>query len=342
MIKENLKINPVSVLGIGCYTPETVVTNDDLAKIVDTSDEWIYTRTGIRERRIVKGNEGAKDLALKASIDALEFAGIKPEELDCIVLATSTPDNLYPSVACELQAMLGVQDIPAFDLVAACSGIIYALNVAKSFINSGTYKTVLVVGVDVHSRFVNWEDRSTCVLFGDGAGALVLQQSEDGINDILALEMFANGSKSSELKIPLTGKNCPLVESNDARSQHVSMNGREVYKFAVNIVPESLTQCLDKAGLKLEDLDYFVSHQANIRIIQAVQERLQLEDKQVIANLEKYGNTSAASIPIAFKEAVENNLINTPSNVAFCGFGAGLTWGTAIIRWRAKDKRKAE
>jgi len=338
-MKQN-NLVPVTIAGIGKYVPTTVIKNEDIAKIVDTNDEWISTRTGIQERRIVSGNETAVSLAVNAANDALAYAGITPEKVDLIISATSMPDNLYPSCACEVQAAIGAVNATAFDLSAACSGLIFGLFVAKNFIMSGTYETVLVVGVDVHSRFLDWTDRSTCVLFGDGAGAFIVKKSDDGINDFLSVDIHSDGTKGAELKIPLYGKNCPLVEPNDEKKQFVHMNGKEIYKFAVNYVPESILNSLSLAGLTIDNLDFLVPHQANMRIIKAITDRLKLNTEQVISNLEKYGNTSTASIPIALLEALENNTIPDSSLLALCGFGAGLTWGTAVIRWRAKDKRK--
>ena len=339
MLNNNDNTVPVSIVGIGRYVPETVITNDDISKIVDTNDEWIVSRTGIKERRVVSGDETSASLASKAAFDALGYAGILPEDIDLIVTATSLPDNMYPSTSCEVQAAIGATNAVGFDVVAACSGLIYALNIARSFILAGIYKKALVIGVDVHSRFIDWTDRSTCVLFGDGAGALVIQKSEDEVNDILAIDLNTDGSKASELKIPINGKNCPLVEPASEKTPYVYMNGREIYKFAVKVVPDSIIKSLSLAGLSIDELDYLIPHQANMRIVSAITERLNLKEEQVFVNLDKYGNTSTASIPIALQEAIENNKVNMPSVMALCGFGAGLTWGSAIIRWRAKDKR---
>jgi len=342
MINKNTELNPVTIAGVGKYVPETVIKNEDLAKIVDTNDEWILSRTGIKERRVVSGDETSVSLAVKAAMDAMGYAGISPEEIDLIITATSLPDNLYPSTSCEVQLAIGAKNAAAFDIVAACSGLIYGLNIARNFIMCGTYKTVLIIGVDVHSRFVDWSDRSICILFGDGAGAMVVKKSEDGINDILAVDMSADGTKSAELKIPLYGKNCPLVEPNTPQDQTVYMNGREVYKFAVSVVPESIQKSLAIADLSVSDLDFLIPHQANMRIVSAITDRLKLKTEQVIVNLDKYGNTSTASIPLALAEALGENKIPDSSILALCGFGAGLTWGTAIVRWRAKDQRLKE
>ncbi len=340
MMNDNLSFNPVTITGIGRYIPETVITNEDIAKLVDTNDEWITSRTGIKQRRVVSGNETATSLAYKAALDALAFADVKPEDVDLIIVATSLPDSLYPSTACEVQAEIGAVNAAAFNLVAACTGLVYGLNVARNFIMTGTYKKVLLLGVDVHSRFLDWEDRSTCILFGDGAGALLLEQSADGQNDVLSVDMHANGKKAGELSIPLNGKNCPLVEPNEAKQQYVNMNGKEIYKFAVSVVPKSIKHALSGAGLSTDNIDYLIPHQANMRIVSSIMERLGLSEEQVIANLDKYGNTSTASICVALVEEIMNGKIKQDSIMAMCGFGAGLTWGTAIVRWRALDKRK--
>lgn len=333
----NNNLNGVSIIGVGKCLPETILTNDEMSKIVETSDEWISQRTGIKQRHVLSGDETLKSLALNAAKNAINNAGIDASQVDLIISATSLPDNLYPSLACEIQADLSDSFIPAFDIVAACSGFIYALNIARNFIQTGTYDNILIVGADANSKFVDWTDRSCCVLFGDGAGAMVLSKTTPENNDILAVEMKADGKKGGELKVPLTGQTSPLVQQNEKLAQTVVMNGREIYKFAVKAVPESINSALKLAGLEVNNLDYLVPHQANIRIIEAIRDRLGLEDHQVFANLQKYGNTSAASIPIALTEALEEGKINTPSTVAITGFGAGLTWATAIIRLRLKS-----
>jgi 3-oxoacyl-[acyl-carrier-protein] synthase III len=331
---------PVTIAGVGKCIPEKVITNDDLEKLVDTNDEWIFSRSGIKERHVVSGDESASSLAAKAAKEAIAFAGADVKDIDLVICATSLPDNLYPSTACEVQSAIGAVNAAAFDLVAACSGLIYALKIANSFIASGEYKNVLLIGVDIHSRFVNWTDRSTCVLFGDGAGALLVKRSDDDQNDILSVDIRADGTKASELKIPLSGINCPLVEQNTPELQCVSMNGREVYKFAVNSVPESIINVLNRADLTVNDVDKYVLHQANIRIIQAIADKLNENHEKFYVNLQNYGNTSAASIAIALTDAIEENKIDYPSTLVLSGFGAGLTWGTAVVRWRAKDRRK--
>lgn len=331
---------PATITGVGKCLPEKVILNDDLSKIVDTNDEWISSRSGIKERHLVSGNETGTSLAAKASKNALEYAGLDVKDIDLIICATSLPDNLYPSTACEVQAAIGAVNAASFDVVAACSGLIYGLKIANSFINSGEYKNILLVGVDVHSRFVNWEDRSTCVLFGDGAGALVVQRSFDEQNDILCVDIHSDGKSAHELKIPLSGNNCPLVEKNTLEPQYVNMNGKEIYKFAVVTVPESISNTLNKINLTVGDVDKYILHQANVRIINAIADKLKENHDKFYVNLDKYGNTSSASIAIALTDALEENKINCPSTLVLSGFGAGLTWGTAVVRWRAKDKRE--
>jgi len=333
------ELYPVTITGVGKCVPDNIISNYDLEKLVETNDDWIFTRSGIKERRIISGNETASSLGAKAGQNALDYAGVKAEEVDLIICATSVPDNLYPSCACEVQAALGAVNAAAFDIVAACSGLVYGIKIANNFIKTGEYKNVLLVGVDVHSRFVDWSDRTTCVLFGDGAGALLLQKAENGQNDILCVDINADGTRGKELKIPLAGSNCPLVEKNVSEPQYVKMNGKEIYKFAVNTIPDSITNVLNKVNLTVNDVDKYVLHQANIRIINSIADKLGENQEKFYSNLEKYGNTSSASIAIALTDALEENKINYPSLLVLSGFGAGLTWGTAVIRWTAKDKR---
>lgn len=329
------KLNPVKIAGVGYSVPKTVITNDDLTKLYDTSDEWIFTRTGIKERRIVSGEENAIDLGFEAAKNALEKAKIDPEELDLIIAASSAPADLYPAMACHIQAKLGIKKhVPAFDVTAACSGLIYTMEMARAFIGSGIYKKVLIVAADNNSRFCDWSDRSVSILFGDGAGAMVLTEAEDGIDDILAIDIKADGSIGEYIKLPLTGKNCPLVEPCEEKPVHISMNGKEVYKFVVKVLPHYIEKCLEKAEMTAEEVDYLIPHQANQRIIEAVQQRLGYSDEKVISNIKYYGNTSAASVPIALAEGVESGKVKLPSTAILCGFGAGMTWGVAIVRLR--------
>jgi 3-oxoacyl-[acyl-carrier-protein] synthase-3 len=331
------------VIGVGCAVPTNVVTNDELTGLVETSDEWITTRTGIKQRRIVTAEESCSSLAIEAARDALEFSGITGDAVDLVIVATSTPDNLYPSTACMVQAAIEAPQAAAFDMEAACTGIVYALTVGQHFIALGTYRTVLVVGVDIHSRFLNWEDRNTCILFGDGAGAFVLQASETE-NDILATYLRADGKGGHLLHIPNTGAGYPHggVKAPKETHRFLQMNGRAIYEFAVHAVPEAVRAVCAKAGIRVEDIDYLVPHQANKRIIKSAAERLGLREEQLVSNLDEYGNTSAASIPLAFAEAITRGQVKLPATCVLVGFGGGLTWGAAIIRWSAQDQRISE
>ena len=325
---------PLKIAGVGYSVPDTVITNDDLTKLYDTSDEWIYSRTGIRERRLVSGEENAIDLGERASRDAIEKAGLKPDDLDMIIAASSTPVEMY-SMSCRLQQRLGVtKPVPAFDISAACSGLIYGLSIARGFIASGMYKNILIVATDNNSRHLDWADRGTSILFGDGAGAMVVTQSDDGNDDIIALDIQADGTQGGLIELHFDGDTCPLVNSNEKRAPKIKMNGKGVYTFVVKLLPKYVEELIANAGMKTEDIDYMVPHQANIRIIKAVQERIGIADDKVITNLEYYGNTSAASIPIALVEGVKNGQMKLDSTVLLCGFGAGMTWGGAIVRLR--------
>ncbi len=328
------------LIGVGAGVPQAVVTNADLEKLVETSDEWITARTGIRERRIVKDHETASGLAIEAAEDAIGFSNIDPAAIDLIIVATSTPDFLYPSTACLVQAAIKAPKAAAFDLEAACTGIIYALAVAQQFIGSGTFKTALVVGVDIHSRFLNWEDRNTCILFGDGAGAFILQASE-GENEILATYLRADGTGAHLLKIPNTGTAYPHEGTIPTKGvdRHLQMNGRPIYEFAVQAVPEAVRACAARADITVDDIDFLVPHQANRRIINAAAERLGMKREQIVSNVDELGNTSAASIPLALWQAIRRGQVIPPAICALVGFGGGLTWGAAIVRWTAVDAR---
>lgn len=331
----NKNVKPLRIAGVGYCVPDTVITNDDLTKLYDTSDEWIFTRTGIKERRIVSGNENAVDLGLKAAQNALGKSNIKVEDIDCVIAASSAPPQLYPSLACQIQARLDIPNhIPAFDMTAACSGLIYALQVARGFIGSGLYKNILLVAADNNSRLVDWEDRGTSILFGDGAGAMVVTEAEDGIDDILSLDIKSDGKIGQYIYMNLPGKNCPLVEPCDEVDAKIHMAGRDVYKFVVTTLPDFIDECVKNSGLTAEEIDYLIPHQANQRIIEAMQSRLKYSDEKVISNIKYYGNTSAASIPIALVEGVQKGKIKLGSTALLCGFGAGMTWGGAVLRLR--------
>lgn len=329
------------IIGVGAGLPVSVVTNEDLTRLVDTSDEWIETRTGIKERRIVNETESATGLATEAARDALAYAGIDGDTIELVIVATSTPDNLYPSTACQVQAAIGASRAVAFDMEAACTGIVYALSVGQQFIGSGTYKRVLVIGVDVHSRFLNWEDRNTCILFGDGAGAFVLEATEQSDNQMLGTYLRADGNGGHLLWIPNTGTQYPHAGTDGPQptTRFLQMNGRAIYEFAVNAVPEAVRQATAAAGITVDDIDYMVPHQANIRIIKAAADRLGIKKEQVVTNVDEMGNTSAASIPLALWSAIRRDKVKIPSTMCLVGFGAGLTWGSAVVRWTAVDKR---
>ncbi|GMT49482.1 MAG: 3-oxoacyl-[acyl-carrier-protein] synthase 3 [bacterium] len=329
---------PVKITGIGTAIPEHIITNDDLSRIIDTNDEWITSRTGIKQRHVVSGNEGATSLSVQAANEALSYGGLAASDIDLIISATSIPDQLYPSTACEVQGQIGASNAVAFNVVAACSGFIYAMKVAHSLLFSGTYRKALVLGCDIHSRSMNWQDRSTCILFGDGAGAMILERTE-GDNEIYTIDIHSDGSKAGHLNIPLSGKNAPGTEANETSEQYVRMNGREIYKFSIKVIPNAILESLKKADLSVSELDYLIPHQANIRIVQAIGEKLKLREDQLIAELQNYGNTSAASIPIALVNALKKDKVKVPSKIAMVGFGAGLTWGISVVKFSAIDQR---
>ncbi len=328
-------MKPLRIAGVGYSVPETVITNDDLTKLYETSDEWIYTRTGIKERRVVSGNESAIDLGVEASQKAIAKSGLKVEDIDCVIAAASAPPQLYPALACDIQARLGIPNyVPAFDLTAACTGLIYALQVARGLIGAGLYKNILLVAADNNSRLVDWEDRGTSILFGDGAGAMVVTEAEDGIDDVLSLNIHADGEIGQYIYMNMPGKNCPLVEQSDEVDSKIHMTGRDVYKFVVSTLPKYVDMAIEDAGKTADDIDYLIPHQANQRIIEALQQRLGYSDEKVISNIKYYGNTSAASIPIALVEGVEKGTVKLGSTAILCGFGAGMTWGAAVVRLR--------
>lgn len=324
---------PVGILGTGSFLPEKKVTNFDLEKLVDTSDEWITTRTGIKERRVTSAQEASSDLAYQASLRALEQAGIKASELDLIIVATSTPDMFFPSTACIVQDRLGAYQAAAFDVSAACAGFSYGVTTGAQFVQTGLYKHVLVVGVDVLTKVVDWQDRNTCVLFGDGAGAVVLGPVEPGYG-FLSFELGADGSGGDLLKIPGGGFRLPAsIESLESGAHFIKMNGREVFKFAVRVMEQVSESVLEKAGLTKEDVSWLIPHQANLRIIEAARKRLELSEEQVVVNLDRYGNMSSASIPVALDEAFRERKFKKGDIMVLIGFGAGLTWGGSVLRW---------
>jgi 3-oxoacyl-[acyl-carrier-protein] synthase-3 len=329
----------VEMAGIGAYVPKRCITNDDIATLVDTSDEWITTRTGIKQRHVVSGDESIADLAIEAAKQALESAGMDGSEIELIIVASSTPDTIYPAVACQVQIAIGASRAAGFDMALACSGFVYGLVTAQQFLKTGMHKTALVIGVDIHSRYTNWHDRNTCILFGDGAGAAVLKAEYGAEENFLASDLHLDGSKGMELTLFTQAENCPLVEPKTPVNDFVYMNGREVFKFAVGVVPSSIQMACQQAGLAIEDMEHVVLHQANIRIMQAMSEKLGIPEERLIVNLDRYGNTSAASIPLALNEAVLQGKVKPGDKLVMCGFGAGLAWGTTIMRWTAVDQR---
>jgi 3-oxoacyl-[acyl-carrier-protein] synthase-3 len=321
------------IVGLGTYVPERVLTNEELQQMVDTSDEWIRARTGIRERRVASPDEAASDLALVACQRALEDAGIGPDEIDLIIAATNTPDMLFPATACLLQDRIGAAGAGAFDLLAGCTGFIYGVAVGAQFITAGAARTVLVVGAEALTRIINWQDRNTCVLFGDGAGAVVLREVP-GDRGILSTVLGADGSGARHLYVPAGGSRLPASAETVAKGLHyVHMNGREVFKFAVRAMEDGAREVLRRAGLTGADVDFLIPHQANIRIIEHAAKKMNLPMDRVAVNVDRYGNTSTASIPLVLEESVKKGKIKDGDNVVMVGFGAGLTWAGLLIRW---------
>jgi 3-oxoacyl-[acyl-carrier-protein] synthase III len=324
----------ISLIGCGAAVPETVVTNDQLAQVVDTSDEWISSRTGIRQRHICHDRESLAGLATTAAQQALEMAGVAAIDVDMIILATSSAEDLF-GTACKIQAQLGATKAVAFDMTAACSGFVFGVVTAAQFLRSGVYQNILVIGADCLSRWMNWQDRNTCVLFGDGAGA-VLMQGNQGADQLLGFEIQSDGSQNCCLNLafkPESSELMPGVILTQGKYQYITMNGKEVYRFAINRVPDAIDKVIRQANLTSNDIDWLILHQANQRIMDAVAERLNIPAEKVVSNVAKYGNTSAASIPIALNEAVRSGKIQIGDTIATSGFGAGLSWGAAIFKW---------
>lgn len=324
----------VGIIGTGRYLPERILSNEDLEKMVETSDEWIVTRTGIKERRIARSDEMSSDLAYEASLKALASAGVRPEELDLIIVATVTPDTTFPSTANRVQHRLGAVKAASFDLAAACTGFMYGLVAAMQFIQNGTYQKALIIGVETLSKVTDYSDRNTCVLFGDGAGAVVLGPVEKG-KGILSFQLGADGGGGELLKIkPIDHERVPMTpECPGQRNEAIYMAGAEVFKFAVRVMGSAAEEALAKAGLSKEDVDFLVPHQANIRIINSAIEKLGLTQDKVVINVDRYGNMSSASIPVALDEAVEAGRIQSGDTLVLVGFGGGLTWGACVLVW---------
>jgi 3-oxoacyl-[acyl-carrier-protein] synthase-3 len=327
------QLRPVGIIGTGSYAPPRVLTNFDLEKMVDTSDEWIRTRTGIVERRIAEPHVATSDLSLAAARAALESVGMEPADLDLTVVATVTPDMFFPCTASVVQEALGAADAPAFDILVGCTGFVYGLAAAGALIASGTYERALVIGAETLSKITDWEDRSSCVLFGDAAGAAVLAPVAEG-HGILSYSLGNDGANASALKIPAGGSRMPASEETVAsRLHYLTMNGPEVFKFAVRAMAESSEEAVKRAGISMADIDLVIPHQANLRIIDAAARRLNIPYERFARNLDRYGNTSAASIPLALDEAVREGRVHPGDHILFASFGAGLSWGTMVLRW---------
>jgi 3-oxoacyl-[acyl-carrier-protein] synthase-3 len=325
-----------TLTGTGMYVPDRVLTNRDLEHMVETSDEWIRERTGIRERRIAAPDQASSDLAVIAAGNALDSAGLTPKDVDQIILATTTPDRFLPSCACTVQAKLGATRAAAYDVFAACTGFIYGLGIARGVIGTGQADVVLLIGVETLSRIVDYTDRNTCVLFGDGAGAAVLQPCAAG-EGILSISMGSDGSLGEVLEVPAGGSGLPAsAETVQARGHFIKMRGRELFKVAVRAMEDSVRRTLQETALSVDDIDLLVPHQANQRIIDAVLERLGLHAEKAIGNIERYGNTSSASIPISLDECVRQGRLEPGDNVSLVAFGGGATWGASLVRWTMK------
>jgi 3-oxoacyl-[acyl-carrier-protein] synthase-3 len=328
-----MKIQNVGILGIGSALPEKIVTNADLEKIVDTNDEWIRTRTGICERRVAEEGVHTSDLAARAAQGALADAETHVGDVDLIIVATASPDTPLPATACYVQAKLGASKAAAFDVAAGCTGFIYGLAIGCQFVQTGAYKRVLVIGAEVLSRLLDWSDRSTCVLFGDGAGAVVLGPRDDA--GLLSFKLGSDGTMADTLAIPAGGVRMPAcADTVEGRQHFVKMlSGNEIFKFAVKKMGEVTQPALDEAGIKKEDLDLLIPHQANWRIIDAARKRFGMPEDRVVVNIDRYGNMSSASIPVAMEEAIRSGRLKRGDLAALVGFGAGLTWGAAILRY---------
>ena len=322
----------VRIAGTGISIPQKILSNADLEKIVDTSDEWIRTRTGIAERRIAAPDVATSDIGYEASVRAMHDAGIVSEDIDAIIVATATPDYLFPSTACLIQSRLGAKRAFAFDISAGCTGFVYALQVGKAFIDAGISEIILLVGSETMSRVTDYEDRTTCILFGDGAGAVVLAKSE--IPGILSISLGADGDAWQFLYMPGGGSRLPATQQSvRERLHYLKMEGKEVFKEAVKAMESASIKAIKEAGITPDEIDLFISHQANYRIMEAVRKRLDIPPEKVFMNVDRYGNTSAASVPIALEEAVRSGKIRRGDIILFSAFGAGFTWGAAVVRW---------
>jgi len=333
-----LNATGVRIAGVGHYVPKGVLTNADLERMLDTSDEWITTRTGMKERHIATAEEPTSDISVAAARRALASAGIEPKDLDCIIVATVTPDYVFPATACIVGSKLGIPGVPAFDMEIACSGFIYGLTVASSMVRTGVFKRILLIGAEELSRIIDYEDRSTAVLFGDGAGAVVLEASP--VDSFLAAELGADGTDPRNLYIEVGGTATPPITAEDITTKRnkVRMNGREVFRFAVTKMIEATNVALGKANIAADDVTWLIPHQANRRIIDAAAKHLNMPSERVVVNIDRYGNTSAASIPMALSETVEAGKLKDGDVILFVGFGGGLSWGAVAWRWSGDVK----
>lgn len=329
-----MKFQGVKIAGTGSYVPQKILTNEDLSEIVDTSDEWILTRTGISERRMAADDEFTSDLATSSAVAALEDAGMPASEIELIIVATLTPDKVFPNTASLVQQKINAPQAACFSIEAGCTGFVYALEVGAGMVASGLYKNALIIGAEKLTSIVDWTDRTTCVLFGDGAGAAVITGCPPEENTYLGSDLGSNGEQHDILHIPGGGCAAPLSQQVlDDKLNTLKMNGKEVFKHAVNGMSASAQKAIDEAGLEMNDIDWVVAHQANFRIINAVGQKLNIPEEKLYINVDKYGNTSAASVPIAFDEMIKKGMINRGDKVLFVAFGGGLTWGASIIKF---------
>lgn len=334
---DRLRNYSVGISGVGSFVPEKILTNYDLMEMVDTSDEWIVERTGIRERRIGSKDISTSDLGTEAAKRALKDANLKPEDIDLIIVATITPDHLFPSTACIIQDKLKATNAAAFDINAACTGFVYGVVAGASFVKSGMYDRVLVIGGENLSKIIDWKDRNTCVLFGDGAGACVLERCDEGYG-ILSFELGSDGEGREVLIQPGGGSKTPASQRSVEDNLHtLKMDGREVFKFAVRTMERTSKIVIERANLQVKDIDLLIPHQANIRIIDAARKKLDLPMDRIYVNLDRYGNMSSASIPVALDEAMRDKKIKKGDNILLVGFGAGLTWGSLILKWNKEE-----
>lgn len=309
------------------------ITNDDLTKILDTSDEWITTRTGIKERKVISGDETSTTLGIRAAQKAIKRSNFNVDDIDLIIAATSAPEDIYPSVACLIQGAINAKNAACFDLRAACAGLIYSMNTARAFIKSGIYKNILIVATDTTTKFTDWCDRSTCVLFGDGAGAMIVCATDDKEDGIIGINLIADGSCADYITLKTAGKNCSLVkQSTNETKPFIQMKGKDVYKFVMTKIPSKIEELLAETKIDVAQVDYFVPHQSNQRMIDALAQRLTIDNSKVISNIEKYGNMSAASIPVAIREGIDKGSIKLPATIVISAFGAGMTGANAIIK----------